>query len=347
MTTPPSVAIVILNWNGRSFLEKFLPSVTATVYPNFRIIVADNASTDDSILFLEKNYPSLEIIVLEQNFGFARGYNEALKKITADYYVLLNSDVEVTPGWLPPLIELLEKDERTAACQPKILNYNQKELFEYAGAAGGWIDAYGYAFARGRLFDVCEKDTGQYDSIQPIFWATGAALVIKSKTFHQLNGFDGYFFAHMEEIDLCWRLQLAGYKLFCCPQSIVYHVGGGTLPKGASKKTFLNYRNNIIMLAKNLPWKEKWWKVPFRLALDQVSALKVLLQGDFGYFRAVIKAHLAFFYWVLFIKKKGVDGRKPLKRLDGVYNGSIVQQYFLNKKRFFSQVVQKEIEKGV
>ncbi len=315
----------------------------ATTYAHYKVIVADNASTDDSLAYLKTNFPQVECLLLEQNFGFAKGYNEALKKVTADYYVLLNSDVEVSAGWLQPIIELMEEDHQIAACQPKVLAYNQKHAFEYAGAAGGWIDAYGYPFARGRVFEVCEEDRGQYNKAQEIFWATGAAMVVKSRVYHQLNGFDDYFFAHMEEIDLCWRMQLAGYKIVCCPQSVVYHVGGGTLPKGASRKTFLNYRNNQIMLAKNLPWKEKWWKMPFRLALDQLSAVKNLLSGDVGYFKAVVKAHIAFLYWLFVVQKKGnPSARKPLKELSGVYKGSVVWQYFVRKKKLFSEIVLKE-----
>lgn len=343
MTTLPSVAIVILNWNGRQYLEKFLPSVLATTYANYKIVVADNASTDDSIHFLKNNFPQVNLILLPLNFGFAKGYNEALKKVDADYYVLLNSDVEVSPGWLQPMIELLERNESAAACQPKILAYNNKHSFEYAGAAGGWIDSFGYPFARGRVFEVCEEDKGQYDTVEEIFWATGAAMVVKGKVYHELTGFDDYFFAHMEEIDLCWRMQLAGHRIFCCPSSVVYHVGGGTLPKGASRKTFLNYRNNQIMLAKNLPWSEKWWKVPLRMELDQLSAVKSLLAGDVGYFRAVIKAHFAFLYWIFFVKKKrNKYEAKPLKKLAGVYRGNIVWQYFLRKKKLFSEIVLKE-----
>lgn len=343
LTASPSVAIVILNWNGKHHLEQFLPSVLTTSYSNCRIIVADNGSTDHSIEFLQQNYPSIEIIQLEKNHGFAKGYNEALKKVIADYYVLLNSDVEVTAGWLDPIIELLENDERNAACQPKILGYKNKHLFEYAGAGGGWLDAYGYPFARGRVFDICEEDYGQYDSTEEVLWASGAALVIRSKVYHQMNGFDEYFFAHQEEIDLCWRIQLAGYKIFCCPESVVYHVGGGTLPRGNSKKTFLNFRNNQVMLWKNLPWREKWWKVPYRQALDQVSAVKGLLSGDGGYFIAIIKAHLAFTIWMFFGKRHRPRSKtKAIRKLAGVYNGNIVWQHFIKKKIRFSQIVEKK-----
>lgn len=343
MAALPSVAIVILNWNGKHFLEKFLPSVVKTTYGNLKIIVADNASTDDSVDFLKKAFPQVERIVLSQNFGFAKGYNEALQNVQSDYYVLLNSDVEVTPNWLQPIIELLEQDEQYAACQPKVLAYHHKHQFEYAGAAGGWMDAYGYPFARGRVFEVCEEDRGQYNSTQEVFWTTGAAMIVKSRVYHQLSGFDDYFFAHMEEIDLCWRIQLQGYKLFCCPVSTVYHVGGGTLPKGASRKTFLNFRNNQIMLAKNLPWSEKWWKLPYRQALDQLAALKGLLSGDAGYFTAIVKAHLAFWYWVFFVPKKKMPFKKmPLKSLSGVYKGNLIWSYFIQKRQTFRALVKKE-----
>lgn len=340
LTAEPSVAVVILNWNGKHHLEKFLPSVFTTTYPNTRVIVADNASTDESLLFLQQHYPNVEVLVLQENHGFAKGYNEALKQVDADYYVLLNSDVEVTPGWLQPIIALLESDKSAAACQPKIRAYKNRSLFEYAGACGGWLDAYGYPFARGRIFDVCEDDRGQYDDTAKVFWATGAAMVIKSAVFHQLHGFDEYFFAHQEEIDLCWRIQLAGFAVYCCPQSVVYHVGGGTLPRGNTKKTYLNFRNNQIMLAKNLPWSEKWWKIPYRLMLDHLSAGKGLLSGEVGYFVAIVEAHFAFLYWIIFGDKKWKPVvRKKLHLLAGVYRGNLVWQHFVLKKKFFTQIV--------
>ncbi|MEZ5028863.1 MAG: glycosyltransferase family 2 protein, partial [Ferruginibacter sp.] len=267
----PSVAIVILNWNGKPFLEKFLPSVKVSAYKFKKIIVADNASTDDSVNFLQKVHPEISIIQNESNLGFAKGYNNALKKIEADYYVLLNSDVEVTPGWIEPVISLMETNKAIAACQPKILAYADKETFEYAGASGGWIDKFGYPFMRGRIFDDCEKDNGQYNDVQPCFWASGAAFFVRSSVYHQLGGLDEFFFAHQEEIDFCWRVQLAGHKVYVQPASVVYHVGGGTLPKGNSRKTFLNFRNNLIMLYKNLPTAAALWKLPFRIMLDAVS----------------------------------------------------------------------------
>ena len=292
----PSVAIVILNWNGRKFLEKFLPSVIASVYEHKKIIIADNASTDDSIQFLRENYPQISIIQNKTNLGFAAGYNAALKQVEADYYVLLNSDVEVTPNWIAPVIDLMESDKMIAACQPKILSYLNKDMFEYAGASGGWLDKFGYPFMRGRVFDDCEKDTGQYDDVQPCFWASGAALFVRSSVYHELGGLDEFFFAHQEEIDFCWRLQLAEYKVYVQPASVVYHVGGGTLPKGSSRKTFLNFRNNLVMLSKNLPITTALWKIPVRLLLDALSAWRGLLSGDRGYFIAICKAHAHFIY---------------------------------------------------
>lgn len=342
MSSFPSVAVVILNWNGKKYLEQFLPSVFATTYSKFRVVVIDNASTDDSIAFLQNTYPDVEIVLLSQNYGFAKGYNEGLREVKADYYVLLNSDVEVTPNWLTPMVALLEQDDKNAACQPKLLAYHQKELFEYAGAAGGWIDSLGYPFARGRVFDSCEKDNGQYNDTAEVFWASGAALMIRSRVFHELNGFDDFFFAHQEEIDLCWRIHLAGYRVYCCPTAVVYHVGGGTLPKGNARKTFLNFRNNNIMLAKNLPLREKWWKLPVRLVLDQVTAFKELAGGDRPYFVAIQKAHVAFLKWLFTKKTYSLNGAPlPMHKIPGVYKGSLIWQYFIKKKRLFSAIVGK------
>lgn len=335
----PSVAIVILNWNGKPFLEKFLPSVVASVYAAKKIVVADNASTDDSISFLQKKYPEVSIIQNESNLGFAKGYNTALKKVEADYYVLLNSDVEVTPGWIEPVITLMESDTSIAACQPKILAYANKEEFEYAGASGGWLDKFGYPFMRGRVFDDCEKDTGQYDDVQPCFWASGAAFFVRAQVYKQLGGLDEFFFAHQEEIDFCWRLQLAGYKIFVQPESVVYHVGGGTLPKGNSRKTFLNFRNNLIMLFKNLPSATALWKLPFRMIMDALSAWRGLLSGDMGFFIAIFKAHFHFIGWLFFKKNQSVFPVKKGGKLSGWYNGSVVWAYFIKKKKTFSEII--------
>lgn len=339
MTSLPSVAVVILNWNGKEFFQKFLPSVMASDYENLSVIVVDNASTDDSLYFLQHNYPTIRIISNTTNEGFAKGYNSALKKIASDYYILLNSDVEVTPGWIAPVILLMENDEKIAICQPKVLDYKNRRQFEYAGASGGWIDQFGYPFSRGRIFENCEPDRGQYDNSSEIFWATGAALFVRSSVFHELEGFDEFFFAHQEEIDLCWRAQRSGYKIYVEPSSVVFHVGGGTLPMGNRKKVFLNFRNNLVMLSKNLPFFESVWKVPFRILLDIVAAFQALMNGNFSTFISIERAHLYFFQWLILGKRGKKLPEKRMKSLNGVYDGSIVWQYFINKKKNFSEIV--------
>lgn len=335
----PSVAIVILNWNGRSFLERFLPSVLATRYANKRVIVVDNASTDDSVSFLKNNYPQVEILQNSSNEGFAKGYNTALKQVQSDYYVLLNSDVEVDAGWVEPVIALMESDAAIAACQPKLLAWQDKHKFEYAGASGGWLDSFGYPFMRGRIFEVCEEDKGQYDTVQQCFWASGAAMFVRAAVYHEMGGLDEFFFAHQEEIDLCWRMQLAGYKIFVQPAAVVYHVGGGTLPKGNSRKTYLNFRNNLIMLAKNYPLSASWWKIPFRIFLDAASAWRGLLSGDSGYFVAIMKAHYHFAGWLFSGKQQSVFPVKRSGTVGGLYRGSVAWAYFIRKKERFSEIV--------
>ena len=339
----PSVAIVILNWNGRKFLEQFLPSVIASNYDNLKIIVADNASTDDSIPFLKQTYPQVEIIINASNHGFALGYNLALQKVTADYYILLNSDIEVTPNWVKPVIDLMESDPSIAACQPKVLSYADKTSFEYAGGCGGWLDDYGYPFCRGRIFEVTEIDKGQYDSIQQIFWATGACLFIRSEAFHKANGFDASFFAHQEEIDLCWRLQLMGYKIFAQPASVVYHVGGGTLPMGNRRKVFLNFRNNLIMLSKNLPANKSWTIIPFRMFLDVIAAYKNLFAGEVAAFGAIAKAHWYFYKWLIKNRGNKYNQTKTTNQqhdsLTGKWHGLLIWDYYIKKKKTFSAIV--------
>ena len=339
MNQLPSVAVVILNWNGKKYLEQFLPALLASSYPNKRIIVADNASTDHSVSFLQTHFPGVEIIKNASNEGFSKGYNSALKKINSDYYVLLNSDVEVTTRWIEPVINLMESDHSIGACQPKIRSYNNPQQFEYAGASGGWIDNIGYPFSRGRIFDILEEDNGQYDAPQPCFWASGAALFVKSKLYHKLGGLDEYFFAHQEEIDFCWRLQLAGHKVYVQPRSIVYHVGGGTLPKENNLKVFLNFRNNLVMLAKNLPVSEAVWKIPLRLALDAIAAWKGLAGGNAGYFVAICKAHVHFIKWIFFYQNKSVFPVSKKGELRGLYHGSAVWQHFVKGKTKFSEIV--------
>lgn len=339
MSHSPKVAVVVLNWNGQKYLEQFLPFVLATSYNNLEVVVADNGSTDDSVSFLRNTYPAIRIICFKKNFGFAKGYNEALKQVKADYYVILNSDVEVQSNWLAPMVELLESNKSIAVCQPKILSYTNKKMFEYAGAAGGWLDKYGYPFAKGRIFDICEEDKGQYDQCEPIFWASGAALFIRSSVFHEVKGFDEYFFAHQEEIDMCWRIQLAGYKIYSCPAAIVYHVGGGTLPRGNSLKTYLNFRNNRIMLSKNLPFRKKLWIVPARNFLDALSAWKGLLSGDGGYFIAIVRSHLAYTKWWLFYQGKSVFPENRKAALSGYTKKNMIWQHFVRKKKHFDEIM--------
>lgn len=288
------VAIVILNYNGAAMLRKFLPSVIAGSGAHAEVIVADNASTDDSVTVMSNEFPSIPLIKLEKNWGFAEGYNRALQNVDADYFLLLNSDVEVTDGWIEPLLAIMETDKGIAACQPKLLDYKRKTHFEYAGASGGFIDRYGYPYCRGRIFDTVEEDKGQYDEICDIFWATGAALMIRAEDYRAVGGLDGTFFAHMEEIDLCWRLRARGRRIVCVPESVAYHVGGATLNYSNPRKTFLNFRNNLLMLYKNLPQKELASVMCVRALLDYVAALKFLLTGCVGDFKAVINARREF-----------------------------------------------------
>lgn len=332
------VAIIILNWNGKTYLEKFLPFVLATTYKNFRVVLADNASSDDSIQFVKEKFPAVEIIINAKNDGFAGGYNWACGIIKSDYYVLLNSDVEVEPGWLQPIIELMEENENIAACQPKILQYAARYTFEYAGACGGWIDQFGYPFARGRVFHDCETDKGQYENAQKCFWATGAAMVIKAKAYHEAGGLDESFFAHQEEIDLCWTLQELGYEVWVQPKSIVYHVGGGTLPKASVYKTYLNFRNNLTMLYKHLSVGNLLWVMPIRFALDAVAAYRELFKGNGSQFLAIAKAHFTFFKWV-FTKKLRKKRVNSSIKLTGFYYGSLVLDYFVRGKKTFNQIL--------
>ncbi|MCO6497491.1 MAG: glycosyltransferase family 2 protein [Chitinophagaceae bacterium] len=334
----PRVAIIILNWNGKKFLEQFLPSVLNTQYENLEIVVADNGSTDDSVSFLKDHYPSIRVILLETNYGFAGGYNLSLQQIEADYFALLNSDAEVTPGWVKSIVDLMESDYSIAACQPKILSFNDRNRFEYAGASGGWIDKWGYPFCRGRVFYYCEEDKGQFNNAIEVFWATGAAMIVRSSLFLEFGGFDDYFFAHQEEIDLCWRMKNKGYKIYVQPSSVVYHMGGGSLGQDNPHKLFLNFRNNLIMMYKNLRSGERIVRILMRMVFDGIAGIRFLLSGKLKFFLAVIKAHFAFYRWI-FLAKKDRAERKPLKELAGVYNGSVVWDYFLRKKKTFSEIV--------
>lgn len=324
-------------------MEQFLPGVISCS-SNAVVIVADNASTDDSVSFLKTNFPTVQLIQLEQNTGYSGGYQAALQQIEAEYFVLLNSDVEVTPGWIDVLIKSMDDEQRVAACQPKIRSYHQRDSFEYAGACGGWIDRLGYPFARGRIIDTCEKDIGQYDHAETVFWATGACLVVRSRLFHAVGGLDPFFFAHMEEIDLCWRLQRAGFEIKCYPQAVVYHVGGGTLPQGNPRKIFLNFRNNLVMLAKNLSGKEKLWILPVRIMLDAVFAWKSLFTGRPADFTAVLKAHLSFVLWLAKSKQHVQLPQKRTDSLHGFFNGVLPWQYFIKGRKSFSEFITRRMD---
>lgn len=338
------VAIVILNWNGKEMMHRFLPSVIQYSKDEAVVWVADNASTDGSMEMLAREFPEVRTLVLDKNYGFAEGYNRALRQITADYYVLLNSDVEVTHHWLTPLIEYLDVHPDTAAVQPKLLSEKNKYAFEYAGASGGYIDRYGYPFCRGRIFDSVERDNGQYDYPTQVTWATGACLMIRSKDYWMAGGLDGRFFAHCEEIDLCWRLVWRGRHIVCYPESTVYHVGGGTLPKGNPMKTFLNFRNSLTMLYKNLPDKDLRHVMRVRWFLDYLAAWQMLLlQGHWGDFRAVFRARRAFHKWRHEFDKDREEMRK--NRIAGAPDGresfSILWQYYVKGIKMFSQLPQE------
>ena len=335
------VAVVILNYNGERFLERFLPSVIANSDPEtVEVVVADNASTDRSVRFMQERFPQVRLIQNESNGGFATGYNLALQQVEAQYYVLLNSDIEVTPHWIEPVVEMMDADPQIAACQPKIRSFDRPDEFEYAGASGGFIDRLGYPFCRGRVFQHIEADQGQYDSPMEVFWATGACMFVRADLYRQIGGLDDSFFAHMEEIDLCWRLKNAGYKIYCCPQSVVYHIGGGTLPKNSPRKTYLNFRNNLSLLVKNLPQNQVFIVVFCRIFLDWVAAFKFLAEGCFKDFCMVFKAHWDFYKRLpeLRVKRK----KDPHHQVSRVYRRNIVIQSLLFGKKRFSELGEGE-----
>lgn len=324
------IAVVILNWNGVTLLEQFLPSILqfssqATIY------VADNASIDNSIAFVMANFPTVKIVKNDSNYGFAKGYNEALKHIDAEIYALVNSDIEVTENWLLPIISTFEKEQQTAIIQPKILDFKNKNYFEYAGAAGGFIDKYGYPYCRGRIFDTLEKDKGQYDNDCSIFWASGACFFIRSSAYKELKGFDDDFFAHQEEIDLCWRAFNKGYKIKYNYKSVVYHVGGATLQQGNPKKTFLNFRNSLLMLTKNLPKEKLYYVLLLRMLLDGIAAIQFILKGKFSHFLAILKAHGSFYS--LFSNTYKKRGTSQLKKYYTIK--SIVYSYYVSNGKVF------------
>lgn len=346
MNYVPKVAIVILNWNGLKHLSQFLPSVMRSDWTNLDIIVGDNASSDASVSFLKDSFPSIKIIQNDQNYGFTGGYNRVLQQVEADYYILLNSDIEVTPNWIKPIIEMMEADEKVAAAAPKIKAYHQPTHFEHAGAAGGFIDSYGYPFCRGRIFYEVEEDRGQYDQSGEVFWATGAALFIKKKCWDEAGGFDERFFAHMEEIDLCWRLKNMGYKVMYCAESEVYHVGGGTLDKENPFKTYLNFRNNLLLLKKNLPFGRSAYTIGIRLWLDLLAIIRFVSEGKRKDAMAVSKAHQNFFRTLFKRNKGGIKVPKAHhSTLKCMYKHNIVWEFFVKKKQVFSDLEQEDFYK--
>ncbi len=334
-------AVIILNWNGSEMMRKFLPSVVE-YSREADVIVADNGSTDDSLQMLAREFPSVKTIVLDQNYGFAEGYNRAIKEVEGkyEYVVLLNSDVEVTKEWLKPLVAFMDKNPDCAACQPKLLAYHDKQSFEYAGAAGGFIDKFGYPYCRGRIFSTVEKDEHQYDSPLEIHWATGACMMVRTKDYLDNGGLDGRFFAHNEEIDLCWRLRILGKKIYCVTDSKVYHVGGGTLPQGNPRKTYLNFRNNLTMLYKNLPEKDLKKVMMARYWLDRVAMLQSLLKGNVADVKAIMKARKDFKEWQkdYSYDRQRIQSKRGLFPQKDLIGKSVLWQYFVLGKKKYSQL---------
>lgn len=335
-----NISVVILNWNGSSFLRRFLPSVIAHSGEDAEIIVADNFSTDDSRAVVETLFPVVKYQQLEKNFGFAEGYNRALSTIETEYMVLLNSDVEVTAGWLEPLLDRMKADPATGICQPKILSLAKPDEFEYAGAAGGFIDRFGYPYCRGRILQVIEKDLGQYDRPVPVSWASGACMMVRSSVWKACGGFDADFWAHMEEIDLCWRARHLGYSSYVCPGSAVFHVGGGTLSYNSPLKIYLNFRNNLYLLVKNLPLRQLAFKLPARMVLDGMAAFVFLLKGETGSFGRVFAAHMKFYanLFRMLKKRKSIMDSSQAKNFRATTDRCIVWNYFILKRRKYSDL---------
>lgn len=339
MNNRPAVALVILNWNTSFYLKRFLPSLLSATYINKKVYVIDSNSTDDSRAMLSEKFPDVEVLAMKENKGFAGGYNFGLSQIRADYYLMINSDIEVTPGFIEPLISLLESNPGIGACQPKLLALSDKKMFEYAGAAGGWIDKLGLPFTKGRVLTTIESDLGQYDETAPVFWATGACMCIRSAVFHKTGGFYEYYYMQQEDIDLCWRIHNMGYAVYTCPQSEVYHIGGGTLSWEDHLKTFLTFRNNYIMLSRNLPFFHALAIVSVRLMTDFFGFFYYLLNRKPGISKAMLKAGCAYFYWLFFCRDKKNNQPKGWNNCTGVYNGTLLIPYFLKNKRKFSEIV--------
>lgn len=341
-TTPP-LAVVLLSYNSKELLQQFLPSILKSIPEGSSFYLVNNASTDGTKEYIEQNFPAINLISFEENKGFTGGFNEALDNIEARYYCLLSSDVEITPNWIEPIIELMQSDEQIAICQPKIKFYKEKESFEYAGASGGFIDYLGYPFCRGRIFQALEKDEGQYNSNKEIFWASGACFFIKSEVFHSLGGFDKDYFAHMEEIDLCWRAKNMGFKVMVCPKSAVFHVGGYIIQYESPAKIYYNFRNNLILLTKNLPKGKVFPIILLRLALDGVASFQYLLKGNFKGAGAVLKAHFHYHTKIGRWRKKRKVALKQVKNRNtkGIYAKSIVWQYYIKKVKIFNDLPNK------
>jgi GT2 family glycosyltransferase len=334
------VAIVLLSYNSRAYLEQFLPFILQTRYQNYRLFVVDNASTDNTQEFLREHYPQIDILSIDVNRGFTNGFTESLPCIEAEYYALLTSDVQLSPDWLEPLVGAMESDPLLAACQPKIRAWREREHFEYAGACGGLLDTFAYPFCRGRIFDHVEEDRGQYDTAMDIFWASGAVFLLRAELYHRIGGFDNDFFAHMEEIDLCWRLKRASYHIRVIPRSVVYHVGGSVILYGSTEKTYHNYRNNLIMLTKNLPAGRLIWMLPWRILLDWISGVQALLAGKSKDAAAMLKAHLHFWRTlpVTLKKRERFPNETPFRKMKGVYHKSIVWQFFVRGIKTYSKL---------
>lgn len=342
MSYTPKVAVVILNWNGVKHLRQYLPSVLSSSYPNLEIVLGDNASTDDSVAFIKAEYPSITIIENDTNYGFTGGYNRVLAKVDADYFILLNSDVEVSPDWITPVINLMESDQLIAAAAPKIRAFNQRGYFEHAGAAGGFIDNYGYPFCQGRMFYEIEEDKGQYQQSKEVFWATGAAMFVKKQYWLEAGGFDERFFAHMEEIDLCWRLKNMGYKVMYCAESEVFHLGGGTLNVENPFKTYLNFRNNLLLLANNLSLGRAVFVIFIRIWMDLLALFRFLSEGKRKDAWAVSRAHQNFLVSLFKTNKSkrpiANSTRLTANSKTGMYRGSLVWAFFVKKKKRFTDL---------
>lgn len=337
-SSSPSVGIGILNWNGKKFLETLLPQLYQLTYSNYTVYVIDNTSTDDSISYIREFHPLVKMIALDKNYGFAAGYNKGFALMHEDYYVMLNSDVEVPPGFIEPMLQMMEADKNTAICQPKLLALADKKYLENGGAAGGMLDFLGYPFCRGRIFETCETDHGQFNTAANIFWASGACCMIRKEAYRKINGMYEFFFMHSEEIDMCWRLLGEGYKIMYCPGSYIYHLGGGTLSYHSPRKTYLNFRNNIIMCFRNSPWYVNAWLLPVRFGLDIIASIHFLVNEDSDNCKAVFKAYRDFIKWLAFEKNKYPAKKKSLLSISVTLKKSIIWEYYVRNDRNYDEL---------